>query len=71
MNYIVYGKGKNDKRYGAMDLSSGSIGVGLLFATLITDLERAKGYVDKLASNASGYTFQVRGAGSSKVFYEK
>ena len=71
MNYIIYGKHKSDKRYGAMDINSGAIGVGLLYATLITDLGRAKGCVDQLAANTADYTFQVRRAGSSKVCYTK
>lgn len=71
MNYIIYGKHKTDKRYGAMDIKSGSIGVGLLYATLIPDLDRAKGYVDQLADNTTDYSFQVRGAGSSKIFYTR
>ena len=44
MNYILYGKHKDDKSYGAMNLVDGSIGVGLMFATLIPNLERAKHY---------------------------
>lgn len=71
MNYIIYGKQKNDKSFGAMNLSEGTIGVGLVFATLIPDLDRAKGYVDRLADNVAGYTFQVRGAGTSKVYYTR
>lgn len=71
MNYIIYGKHKDDKSFGAMDLANGTVGVGLVFATLIPDLERAKGYVDKLTEMADDYTFQVRGAGTAKVFYTK
>lgn len=71
MNYIIYGKHKDDKSFGAMNLANGTVGVGLLFATLISDLDRAKGYVDKLAEMAGDYTFQVRGAGTTKVFYTK
>lgn len=71
MNYMIYGKHKDDKSFGAMDLANGTVGVGLVFATLIPDLERAKGYVDKLAEITGDYTFQVRGAGTAKVFYTK
>ena len=71
MNYIIYGKHKDDKSFGAMDLANGTVGVGLMFATLIPDLDRAKGYVDKLAEMVGDYTFQIRGAGTAKVFYTK
>lgn len=71
MNYMIYGKHKDDKSFGAMDLANGTVGVGLVFATLIPDLDRAKGYVDKLAEMAGDYTFQVRGAGTARVFYTK
>lgn len=69
MNYMLYGKHKDDKHFGAMNLSDGSIGVGLVFATLVPDLDRAKGYADKLTAECSDFTFQVREAGKSKVVY--
>ena len=71
MNYIVYGKKIGDHRYGAMNLHEGKVGVGLLYATLIPDYDRAKMYADKLAEMAPGFIFQVRGAGTHKVYYEK
>ena len=49
MNYIVYGKKIGDRCYGAMNLHEGKVGVGLLYATLIPDCDRAKMYADKLA----------------------
>jgi hypothetical protein len=52
-----------------MNLSEGRVGVGLFFATLIPDLERAKGYADKLVEQVPDFTFQVRVAGKSKVVY--
>lgn len=69
MNYMIYGKHKEDKMYGAMNLSDGSIGVGLMFATLIPDFERAKYYADTLADHIHNYSFQVRGAGTQKIYY--
>ena len=69
MNYMLYGKHKDDKHFGAMNLSDGSIGVGLIFATLIPDIERAKKYTDELMANCPDFTFQVREAGKSKVVY--
>ena len=71
MNYMVYGKKIGDRCYGAMNLQEGKIGVGLVYATLIPDLDRTKRYVDQLAEMVPGFTFQARGAGTSKVFYEK
>jgi hypothetical protein len=69
MNYMIYGKHKDDKSYGAMDLSTGSVGVGLMYATLVPNFERAKHYVDTLAAQIKDFSFQVRGAGTSKVYY--
>ena len=57
MNYMIYGKHKDDKQFGAMDLTEGYIGVGLVFATLIPDLERAKKYADALARQFNDYLF--------------
>ena len=69
MNYMIYGKHKEDKHYGAMNLANGSVGVGLVFATLIPDVDRAKGYADLLTSECPDFTFQVREAGKSKIVY--
>lgn len=66
---MIYGKHKDDKRFGAVDLAEGRIGVGLLFATLIPDLEQAKGYADTLVAQCPDFSFQVRVAGKSKVVY--
>lgn len=38
---------------------------------LIPDCGRAKMYADKLAEMVPGFIFQVRGAGTRKVYYEK
>lgn len=69
MNYMLYGKYKDDKSYGAMDLADGSVGVGLIYATLVPNIERAKKYADELMAKCSDFTFQVREAGKSKVVY--
>jgi len=69
MNHMVYGKHKDDKRFGPVDLHGGKIGVGLVFATLIPDVKRAKAYVDTLMAECPDYTFQVRVAGKSTVVY--
>jgi len=69
MNYMIYGKHEDDKRFGAMDLASGRVGVGLFFATLIPDLERAKTYADLLVEQCPEFSFQVRVAGKSKAVY--
>ena len=55
MNYIVYGKKIGARCYGAMNLHEGKVGVGLLYATLIPDCDRAKMYADKLAEMAPGF----------------
>ena len=70
MNYMIYGRYKDDKRYGAMNLADGSVGVGQVFATLIPVLDRAKGYADILTAQCSDYTFQVREAVTSKIVYK-
>ena len=70
MNYMIYGKHKDDKRYGPTDLSSGRVGVGLLFATLIPDFEKAKEYASKLKDNCTDFSWQVREAGKSKVVFK-
>lgn len=57
--------------YGAINLHEGKVGVGLVYATLIPDCGRAKMYADKLAEMVPGFIFQVRGAGTRKVYYEK
>lgn len=69
MNYMLYGKHKDDKHFGAMNLADGRIGAGLVFATLVPDLDRAKGYADELMAKCPDFTFQVREAGKSKVVY--
>jgi len=70
MNYMIYGKHKDDKSYGAMDIRDGSIGVGLVFATLIPDLDRAKSYTDTFMKACPDFSFQVREAGKSKIVYK-
>ena len=69
MNYMIYGKHKDDKQFGAMNIASGDVGVGLVFATLIPDEDRAKAYADFLTIECPDFTFQVRVAGKSKVVY--
>lgn len=65
---MIYGKHQEDKMYGTMNLSDGSIGMGLMFATLIPDLERAKYYADTLSEHIHDYSFQVRGAGTQRYY---
>ena len=55
MNYIVYGKKIGDRCYGAINLHEGKVGVGLVYATLIPDCDRAKMYADKLAEMVPGF----------------
>jgi len=66
---MIYGKHKDDKRFGSMNLTEGRVGVGLVFATLLPDLERAKEYADTLTEQCPDFSFQVRVAGKSKVVY--
>lgn len=70
MNFIIYAKHKHDRNYDAMNLANGAVGVGLMFATLISDLERAKLYADLLAEHIKDFTFQVRGAGTNRIYYQ-
>lgn len=71
MNYIVYGKKIGARCYGAINLHEGKVGVGLVYATLIPDCGHAKMYADKLAEMVPGFIFQVRGASTRKVYYER
>ena len=57
MNYIVYGKKIGRQRQMCIRDSP--------------DCGRAKMYADKLAEMVPGFIFQVRGAGTRKVYYEK
>ena len=66
MNYMIYGKHDNDKKFFPMDLASGNIRVGLVYATLIADIERAKKYANELTTMCPDFNFQVREAGKSK-----
>ena len=50
----------------AINLHEGKVGVGLVYAMLIPDCDRAKMYADKLAEMVPGFIFQVRGAGTSQ-----
>lgn len=68
MNYIVYAKRPStDKRFGPMNLENRIYDVGLLSATLISDFERAKGWLEELAALLPDMSFQVRIAGTNKV----
>jgi hypothetical protein len=69
MNYMVYVKAKDDKRFQAMDLSTKTVADGLVYATLIPNLERAKYRADVLAQSNEGVIFQVRVAGTNKVVH--
>ena len=71
MNYIVYGKKIGDRCYGAINLHEGKVGVSLFYATLVPGCDRAEMYADKLAAMVPGLIFQVGGAGTRKVYYEK
>lgn len=71
MNYMIYAKDPAiDKRYGPMDLQKGTYNVGLVYATLVQDIDRAKGYADKLAADLPHMAFQVRQAGRGRPVYE-
>lgn len=71
MNYIIYAKFPDEKNYGAMDLNDGSVGVGLMYATLIPTLERAKQLADSLPALCSpNMKFQVRPAGKNYSVYQ-
>lgn len=70
MNFIIYAKHKHDKNYGAMNLADGTVGVGLMFATLIPELERAKLYADMLTEHIKDFTFQVRDADTNRIYYQ-
>ena len=69
MNYMIYAKHKDDKRFGPVDLRNGRVGVGLVFATLIPDIDKAKGYATELQEKCPDFAWQVREAGKSKVVF--
>ena len=52
-------------------MNEGKVAVSLFYATLVPDCARAKMYADKLAEMVPGFIFQIRGAGTRKVYYEK
>ena len=68
LNLMVYGKHKNDKRYGAVDLRNGKIGVGLVFASLISEekVEQLKEQVRGLNKVCPDFNFEIRYAGTNK-----
>lgn len=71
-NLMIYAKKKGEKRFGAVNLASGQIGVGLVYATLIPDqkLSVLKNRVQMLQHQNPDAAFQIRYAGTSKVLYE-
>lgn len=71
MNYMIYAKhNQKEKRYSPMDLHEGTNKNKLVFATIISDKERAIGYADKLTAACTEYSFQVRIAGKATVVYK-
>jgi hypothetical protein len=70
LNYMVYAKHKDDKRFDPVDFKSGHVGVGLAFATLIPDVEKAKTYATKLKEECPDFAWQVRVAGKSKIVFK-
>lgn len=72
MNLMLYAKGPDEKRFGAVDLAHGAIGVGLAYATIVPEekLEVLKSRANTLHLHDPAYTVQIRYAGTQKVLYE-
>lgn len=70
MNYMIYCKLPNDKRFGAMDVSNGRVGVGQVFATLFPEKQKAADIADRLAGLYPGSAFQVRTAVKGTIVYK-
>ena len=71
-NLILYAKAKDDKRFGAVDMASGTFPVSLMYATLVPEAK-----LDILRQRASllhrmnpDITFQVRYAGTKNVLFQ-
>lgn len=65
---MVYGKHKDEKRYGAVNLKNGTIGVGLVFASLVPEeqTEQLKEQVQALNESNPDFHFEIRYAGTNK-----
>ena len=68
MNLMVYGKHKDDKRYGAVNLKNGTIGVGQVYASLIPEekVDQLKIQVQDLNNMNPDFHFEIRYAGTNR-----
>ena len=71
-NLMLYAKGKGDKRFGAVDMSSGTFPVPLIFATIVpeAEMERFKQQASLLHRMNPDIIFQIRYAGTAKVLFQ-
>ena len=71
-NLMLYAKGKGDKRFGAVDMSSGTFPVPLIFATIVpeAEMERFKQQASLLHLMNPDIIFQIRYAGAAKVLFQ-
>ena len=71
-NLMLYAKGKGDKRFGAVDMSSGAYPVGLMFATIVPEakLDILKQRASLLHRMNPDIAFQIRYAGTGKVLFQ-
>jgi len=71
-NLMLYAKEKGDKRFGAVDMASGTFPVPLIFATIVpeAEMERLKQQASLLHRMNPDITFQIRYAGAAKVLFQ-
>ena len=71
-NLMLYAKEKGEKCFGAVNMASGTFPVGLMYATLVPEakLEILKQRASLLHRMNPDITFQIRYAGTAKVFVD-
>ena len=71
-NLMLYAKEKGDKRFGAVNMVSGTFPVGLMYATLVPEakLDILKQRASMLHRMNPDITFQIRYAGTAKVLFQ-
>lgn len=74
MNYILYAKGADNKKFQAIgSLKKMTYAPNLLYAALIPEsrLERLKEFCNHIFTMDNSVSLQIRKAGTNKVIFEK
>ncbi|GAB2046027.1 hypothetical protein AGATL06_25260 [Agathobaculum sp. TL06] len=71
-NLMLYAKGKDDTRFGAVDIANGTFPVPLMCATLVPEakLDILKQRAGLLHRMHPDIVFQIRYAGTAKVLFQ-